>query len=72
MFHYEPTEEILDFIESKLSESKKEGGLEIVNGFMHDFTNDHDPENIRWLRGIALDEKHLLEKILEFFKSKLV
>lgn len=63
------TKQFSDFLKELLSQSKKEGRIEVINGFMHDFTNDHDKENVRWLRGIALDEKHLLQKILEFFES---
>jgi hypothetical protein len=41
---------------------------ELEEGFIKEFCNDHNGE-IRWLRGVALDEVDLLSEILKYFNK---
>lgn len=53
-------------VEDRLREDRENTKRE----FIKEFCNDHDSQ-IRWLRGVAFNEQHLLDLILEFLDSRV-
>lgn len=44
--------------------------MSIKKQFIKEFCNDHAIGKVRWLRGVALDNQDLLDKILEWLENQ--